>query len=292
MKQISIEIIQKCPNQCLHCSSLSSIECTLKIETDKVKEVIDAAKILDTQALSISGGEPFEHDGLMSIVEYAKKRNLTVYVYTSGIVSGPDGNVDSLDINLLKKLHDSSVDKLIFDLPAIDETIYDTMMGTKGYQPLVLESIKNSVQVGIFTELHFVPTKINISEIDSVIKFAKEQKVDRVSFIRLILHGRAIKNADRLQLSKAEEENLKIKLRSIMNDSIVRVGIPLQIEGKEHCYAGKGKLCVRYDGRVFGCESFKYKKFTDSEGVQIEPDSVYEKNWKKYMRVRSTWIVK
>lgn len=277
MKQISIEIIQKCPNQCLHCSSLSSIECTLKIETDKVKEVIDAAKILDTQALSISGGEPFEHDGLMSIVEYAKKRNLTVYVYTSGIVSGPDGNVDSLDINLLKKLHDSSVDKLIFDLPAIDETIYDTMMGTKGYQPLVLESIKNSVQVGIFTELHFVPTKINISEIDSVIKFAKEQKVDRVSFIRLILHGRAIKNADRLQLSKAEEENLKIKLRSIMNDSIVRVGIPLQIEGKEHCYAGKGKLCVRYDGRVFGCESFKYKKFTDSEGVQIEPDSVYEK---------------
>ena len=50
MKQISIEIIQKCPNQCLHCSSLSSIECTLKIETDKVKEVIDAAKILDTQA--------------------------------------------------------------------------------------------------------------------------------------------------------------------------------------------------------------------------------------------------
>lgn len=38
MKQISIEIIQKCPNQCLHCSSLSSIECTLKIETDKVKE--------------------------------------------------------------------------------------------------------------------------------------------------------------------------------------------------------------------------------------------------------------
>lgn len=174
MKQISVEIIQKCPNNCLHCSSLAGIDCTLKIETEKVKEIIDAAESLNTQILSISGGEPFEHDGLISIVEYAKKKNLMVYIYTSGIVSGPDGSINSLDMDLLKKLHAVSVDKLIFDLPAINETIYDTMMGTKGYQPIVLSSIKNSTQIGIFTEIHFVPTKVNISEIDAVLEFAKE----------------------------------------------------------------------------------------------------------------------
>lgn len=278
MKQISIEIIQKCPNRCLHCSSLSGVECTSKIETDKVKEVIDAAQALNTQIVSISGGEPFEHDGLISIVEYAKKKGLIVYIYTSGIISKSDGSAGSLDIDLLRKLHNSSVDKLIFDLPAIDEAIYNTMMGTKGYQPMVLDSIKKSRQVGIFTEIHFVPTKINISQVDKIIKYASEKKLDQVSFIRLVLHGRAVKNMDKLLLSKTEEQNLKVKLKDLIKAEKIRVGIPLQLDGKEHCYAGKGKLCIRYDGKVFGCETFKYINLRDDNGEIIEPDSIYERS--------------
>lgn len=277
MKQISIEIIQKCPNNCLHCSSVSGMGCTLKIDTEKVKEIIDSAKILDTQAISISGGEPFEHDGLMDIVEYAKRNNIAVYIYTSGIVSDIDGSAKSLNINFLKRLHNAAVDKLIFDLPAIDEEMYDTMMGTKGYQKFVLESIKKSKQTGIFTEIHFVPTKVNVSDIDHILTFAKDTGIDRVSFIRLVMHGRAIKNKDMLLLSDEDEKRLKVKLNDLLHDSRVRVGIPLQLDGEEHCYAGRGKLCIRYDGRVFGCETFKYIDLIDDEGKIVIPDSIYER---------------
>ena len=71
MKQISIEIIHKCPNRCLHCSSNSDINCTLKIETAEVKKIIDSASKLNTEVLSISVGEPFLDDGLLEIVQYA-----------------------------------------------------------------------------------------------------------------------------------------------------------------------------------------------------------------------------
>lgn len=54
MKQISIEIIHKCPNQCLHCSSCSDINCILQIDTKKVKSIIDSASNLNTEILSIS----------------------------------------------------------------------------------------------------------------------------------------------------------------------------------------------------------------------------------------------
>ena len=47
MKQISIEIIHKCPNKCLHCSSCSDVTCTMKLDTDKVLNIIDSAKILE-----------------------------------------------------------------------------------------------------------------------------------------------------------------------------------------------------------------------------------------------------
>lgn len=63
-----------------------------------------------------------------------------------------------------------------------------------------------------------------------------------------------------------------------MNDSKVRVGIPLQTDGKDCCYAGKDKLCIRYDGKVFGCESFKYINLWDGDGKFIEPDSIYDRS--------------
>ena len=47
MKQISIEIIHKCPNRCLHCSSYSDITRTMKLNTDKILNIIDSAKELN-----------------------------------------------------------------------------------------------------------------------------------------------------------------------------------------------------------------------------------------------------
>ena len=104
MKQISIEIIHKCPNRCLHCSSNSDINCTLKIETAEVKKIIDSASKLNTEVLSISGGEPFLHDGLLEIVHYAKSKGIKVYIYTSGIILNIAGRVDSIQQELLQQL--------------------------------------------------------------------------------------------------------------------------------------------------------------------------------------------
>lgn len=141
MKQISIEIIHKCPNRCLHCSSNSDINCTLKIETAEVKKIINSASKLNTEVLSISGGEPFLHDGLLEIVHYAKSKGIKVYIYTSGIILNIAGRVDSIQQELLQQLYSVAVDKIIFDLPAINEAIYNKFMGTSGYQKFVFENL-------------------------------------------------------------------------------------------------------------------------------------------------------
>ena len=53
MKHVSIEIIRKCPNNCLHCSSLSGINCKEKIETELVKRVIDGLKRISKPGLRV-----------------------------------------------------------------------------------------------------------------------------------------------------------------------------------------------------------------------------------------------
>lgn len=276
MKQVSIEIIHKCPNRCLHCSSYSDMNCTLKIETEKVKEVIDSISNLKTEVLSISGGEPFLHTGLLEIVRYAKEKRLTTYIYTSGVTLNDSGGIESIRWDILNKLQDISVDRIIFDLPAMDEHVYNQFMGTTGYQKFVFESIYKTRKMGIYTEIHFVPTKINVSEADRVLEFAEKAGVNKVSFLGLVPHGRAEQNKQELVLDERENDKLKEKLEKIASDKI-RIGIPLQLDKEEYCcYAGKSKLCIRYDGKVFGCEAFKYVQLVDDNNNDIIPDSIYE----------------
>lgn len=276
MRQISIEIIRKCPNRCVHCSSASGIECTQRIETGKVKEVIASAAAMKTEVLSISGGEPFLHAGLTEIVGYAKKLGRAVYIYTCGVALGRSGEPDSIPEEQLKALHLAPEDRVIFNLPAIDESIYDRFTGTTGNQKFLLESIRRTRDAGITAEIHFVPTKLNIGEIGRVLAYAEREGVGRVSFLGLIPHGRARQNMEELYLSVGENQRLKDQLEA-MEGSGVRIGVPLQQgDGRACCHAGRSKLYIRYDGKVLGCEAFKYIELVDEENRPVEPDSIYD----------------
>ena len=81
------------------------------------------------------------HDGLLEIVHYAKSKGIKVYIYTSGIILNIAGRVDSIQQELLQQLYSVAVDKIIFDLPVINEAIYDKFMGTSGYQKFVFENL-------------------------------------------------------------------------------------------------------------------------------------------------------
>ena len=298
MKQISVEIIHKCPNKCLHCSSFSSPSCKDIIPKEIVFEIIEGAKRLGTEVLSISGGEPFLHEELVPIVKYAKKQGLTVYIYTSGIYMSDEGQVSSLSRNILCELKKVNVDKIIFDLPAVNENAYDKFMGTKGHLCHVLKSIDLTKELGMFTEIHFVPTKINVGEVDGIISYAKDKGLDCVSFLGLVPHGRAKENAVQLYLTIDETNALKEKLYAIQS-GLIRIGIPLQLYEEEYqCYAGCGKLCVRYDGKVFGCEAFKYIRLYDDDNSLIEPDSVFERKIdqiyfdSRYLKAENRFIMK
>lgn len=277
MKQVSVEIIHKCPNRCVHCSSFSGMECSLSIPKEKVYEIIDGMEKIGTKLLSISGGEPFLHEHLIEIVQYAKKKQLIVYIYTSGIVLGKNNEAKEIDLSMIRQLKDIGLDRLIFDLPAIDENVYDIFMGTTGYLRFVKKSIENSKLEKVFTEIHFVPTKINLLQIDKVLSYAKESEIDQVSFLGLVPHGRAKDASKDLFLDEKQNNELKHKLNNLKN-GFIRIGIPLQIENNEYqCYAGREKLCVRYDGKVFGCEAFKYINLKDASGNDIAPDTIYER---------------
>lgn len=128
-------------------------------------------------------------------------------------------------------------------------------------------------------EGHFVPNRLNQNQIEETLQFCIGLGVSKVSFLRLVNHGRARENSDKLLLSNEQIADIKCKLVKILNENkySIRIGVPLLGETEEcHCEAANGKLNIRYDGKVFPCEVFK------NNGVEplsdCEPDNIYEKS--------------
>ncbi|MFW2503477.1 radical SAM protein [Clostridium diolis] len=283
LNEVSFEILQKCPNNCLHCSSNSHISCKHITKYIIFKQVIDDAIKLGMERLCLSGGEPFLHPDLIKMVSYAKKYNIEVYIYTSGIVKNNNGLDESISSNILLELKKLNVDKLIYNVQAVTDESYDFIMQTKGNLNLLKESIQKSVSLDIYSEIHFVPMKININDIHKVINFAKDLKVKQISFLRFVPQGRGLLNKELLYLTLDDfvmyMKNINLSTE-VLGDLKIRLGIPLSHSVKtSSCNAGWGKLIIRYDGAVFPCEAYKY--INCLSGKKVEPDNINNKKLKE-----------
>lgn len=254
---VSFEILSKCPNNCIHCSSCSSMERTDIFHLEEIKRIISELKEFKVERICLSGGEPFLHPNLVDIVEYISLQGIICDIYSAGIIKD-ELKICSLSRDLLKTLKGKGLHRIMFNLQALDENIYDTIMGTKGQQRYVLESIDNAIAENIEIELHVVPMKLNYGEIDKLLDYAQIHRIEQISFLRLVKHGRALNND--IGLNEEKEFELSAYLKGMMPKyKNIRIGIPLT-NGKINCacHAIKNKLYIKYDGCMYGCEAFKY----------------------------------
>lgn len=278
LKEISFEIIRKCPNNCLHCSSLSNINCTEEVPLEIFMDVINKGIELGLQSVCLSGGEPFIHKDIVKIIEFLNEKKLKTIIYTSGIILDDFGNLAAFDEEIIKRVS-GKVEKLIFNMEASKEDTYDKIMGTIGCFNYFLRSVKIVRENNISLEAHFVPMKLNINEIDTTMELAMELGIQRVSFLRLVNHGRAEENIDVIGLSEKETFDVKRKLNEIEKKygNAIRIGVPLTEDICRHnCEAANGKLNIKYDGTVYPCEVFKNNKL-NKIGNNM-PESIYNKS--------------
>lgn len=276
LSEISIEILQRCPNRCIYCSSHSNPQATHIISFEIIKNIIDDAKSLGCKTVCLSGGEPFLHPQILDIISYIAKQQLICYVYTSGIYM-KDEVYSSLPNEYIEAIR-GMVDKVIFNVEADSSTLYDQIMGTDvGGFDMMKKSINDCVSSGLVVETHVVPMQVNFKHLKSIFEMCYQLGVSKVSILRLVLQGRALVNLSLVKLT-GEDSREVTKLIKALKEAYkgkVRIGLPYSDSNcRIYCKAASDKINVRYDGNVYPCEVFKDDLLNAKLGC--DPDNVWK----------------
>lgn len=274
LSEISIEILQRCPNRCIYCSSHSNPQATHIISFEIIKNIIDDAKSLGCKTVCLSGGEPFLHPQILDIISYIAKQQLICYVYTSGIYM-KDEVYSSLPNEYIEAIR-GMVDKVIFNVEADSSTLYDQIMGTDvGGFDMMKKSINDCVSSGLVVETHVVPMQVNFKHLKSIFEMCYQLGVSKVSILRLVLQGRALVNLSLVKLT-GEDRREVTKLIKALKEAYkgkVRIGLPYSDSNcRIYCKAASDKINIRYDGNVYPCEVFKDDMLNKKIGH--EPDNI------------------
>lgn len=276
LSEISIEILQRCPNRCIYCSSHSNPQATHIIPFEIIKNVIDDAKSLGCKTVCLSGGEPFLHPHILNIISYIAKLQLTCYVYTSGIYM-KDEVYSSLPNEYIEAIR-GMVDKVIFNVEADSSTLYDKIMGTDvGGFDMMKKSINDCVSSGLVVETHVVPMQVNFKHLKSIFEMCYQLGVSKVSILRLVLQGRTLENLSLVKLTGEDSWDVTKLIKALKEayKGKVRIGLPYSDSNcRIYCKAASDKINVRYDGNVYPCEVFKDDLLNAKLGC--EPDNVWK----------------
>ena len=260
-KELLIEITNKCPFCCIFCSSFSSIKKNKFIESSDFYKIINDARDLGFEIIQLSGGEPFLHPEINKFIDFILKKGLFLEIYTCGNIY-QDGKTFPIQDNILLKYKKNPKLSLRFNFQTINEEIFRKLTNSsKGLKNLGT-SIKKCVKYGINTEVHIIPTSLNLTQIDSTIHYLlNELNITHVKILRLILHGRAQENFEKLIFSEKDLNQVILNINKKYQISEVEIGTAFSnlSNSCRECQAAKYKYMITVDLKIFPCTAFKNK---------------------------------
>ena len=278
IKDLCFEIIQKCPNNCIFCSSSSNYQKSNIIDFATIQKTIDFFMSNGgIKEISLSGGEPLLHPNIIQIIKYCHNLNIFVTLYTSGIIKNKNiyysDNIyfqkkildqynnrkfSEISLKMLQQLKLAGLDKIVFDMQAGEVDEYNLLMGTTNNFANLLKSMLNASKFNFQTSIHFVPNKINISQFKDILEIAELISIDELRILKFVPQGRGKENKFELQLDDEELQKFIKDCQEIKTKHTkLKIGIPLQQLNQHKCTAGFDKIDIRFDGQVLPCPAFK-----------------------------------
>jgi MoaA/NifB/PqqE/SkfB family radical SAM enzyme len=183
---LCIELTARCALRCTHCSANASPERNEMLDAETLVQRLDEVGTLEE--VYLSGGEPFEHTDIATIVGASRRVARAVVVYSSGVWMGAHGD-EALPSNLIRSTADG-ISRVDLSLYAANADAHDAVTQTPGSFVRTLETARRLGQEGVAFGVHHVPVASN-SSVVKVADLAADLGAVRFHVLAVAAQGRA-----------------------------------------------------------------------------------------------------
>ena len=252
LKEIKIELTNKCSRNCIHCSSnaTNNINNLKELNFEDVCKIIKEAKQIGVETIVFTGGEPLMYDKLPELIELTSKLEMKSAIYTFAYRT--DEN-----LNKYKNLIQLGLNKIVYSLADSLSNEKDISSYNKeNFFDKVFEN--NSGKLGF----HYTVSKDSFSKLEVIVTeaiktFNNKKYFENVSLLRFVPHGKGTTDMD---LSKEELLAIKSFYLNSNNKNKIRLGTPWNILCIENtpCIIADEIMIIGFDGIAYPCDSIKY----------------------------------
>ncbi len=178
LKEVSIEITNKCSMKCIHCSSEAGKKFSNELSLDEILSIVNQTESLGGDILTLSGGDPILREDLFDIIKYARRRGFEIRLQTSGAYNFGEGFVPISEAHLEAFLEEMNPnDKFVYNVLGLQST-HERITSVGGSYSLVMESIRKAKDRRINVEVHTVPNGLNHREIPPLADILEAERVN------------------------------------------------------------------------------------------------------------------
>lgn len=160
-RDVYIPVTNDCIHDCIFCS-FPKVH-GQHFSLDKIKRIIDYYKKYNYTDINFTGGEPTLHPELDKIISYAVSKGYNVRITTNG--------VKLADMNLLKKLYDAGLKRILFSIhhsdPEEARKINNIHEEDLSY---TLRGVENADKLGIDININITIIKQNYKDLLNIVK--------------------------------------------------------------------------------------------------------------------------
>ena len=174
-------ITRTCNLRCVHCYSDSmSMKYPGELAWEDMRTVVEDLAAYQVPSLLLSGGEPLIHPRFFDLVDLATEQGLKLTISTNGTLITPDKAA---------RLKAANVAYVGISLDGIGD-VHDRFRGKAGAFDAAVRGFRNCHEVGQKTGLRLTLTRHNVENIERILDFIEEQRIQRVCFYHLVPAGR------------------------------------------------------------------------------------------------------
>ena len=259
-EQLTISIIEDCPNHCIHCA-LPNKNNHSYLDINNLKKIISDAINIGFTSIILDGGETLLYDKLEEIISFISPSKAIVSLFTSGF---------SLNKEKAISLKKSGLYSINISIDSSFESKHDFIRGRKGSYNEVINAIKFSRDVGLLVNMYCVLSPFNIMELENIYSLAMELDVNELSFYEIVPTGRW----DSKKILTENQKNIYFNfIKSKKNSKGPKIFSGPDIIKNFGCMAGNKWIHITPEGNVQPCAC-----------IPISYGNIKEKSLKKIIK--------